>query len=356
MSYTAETLIARIDPADPDPHAIALAGEIIRHGGLVAFPTETVYGLGANALAASAVAHIFEAKERPANDPLIVHIWRSDDLERVAVNVPPIAQQLTAAFWPGALTLVLEKNSDVPDNVTAGQSTVAVRLPAHPVAQALIRESGTVIAAPSANRFSRPSPTRAAHVLQDLAGRVDVILNGGATTIGVESTIVSLVGDVPTVLRPGGVSLEALREYLPALAFRPHMVTEDETAPAPGTLTKHYSPRATVRVFEGADDNLVYQAMRQRLQAHHERGERIGILVRDDETAYFEGVQAQMVLLGSDHEAAATNLFAGLRALDAADVDVILVRAPQQQGLGVALYDRLLRAAEGHIVEVSHNA
>ncbi len=352
MPYTADTYIARIDPDDPDPHAIALAGQVIRDGGLVAFPTETVYGLGADALNPDAVAHIFEAKDRPASDPLIVHIWRKADLARVAVDVPEIAYTLADAFWPGALTLVLPKHPDVPDNVTAEQSTVAVRIPSHPVAQALIRKSGRPIAAPSANRFSRPSPTNAAHVLADLKGRVDVILNAGSTPIGVESTIVTLTGDVPAVLRPGGVPLEALRPYLPTLAFRARYLADDATAPAPGTLAKHYSPHAEVRVFAGNDDSAIYDAIRAAAQQATDNARSVGILARDSEISHFDEVTAQIVLLGADDAAMANQLFAGLRALDSSDVDVILVRAPEQSGLGLALYDRLIRAAEGHIIQV----
>jgi L-threonylcarbamoyladenylate synthase len=352
MPYTADTYIARIDPDDPDPHSIALAGQVIQDGGLVAFPTETVYGLGANALSAGAVAHIFEAKERPENDPVIVHLWRKADIARVAVNVPEIAYTLADAFWPGALTLVLQKHTDVPDIVTAGQPTVAIRVPSHPVAQALIRKSSRPIAAPSANRFSRPSPTNAAHVLADLEGRVDVILNAGNTSIGVESTIVSLATDVPTVLRPGGVPLEALRPYLPTLAFRAQYLAEHATAPAPGTLAKHYSPGAEVRVFEGAAISAIHDAMRSAAQQATDNGQSVGIMARDSEVAQFDDVAAQIVLLGETDDQVATQLFAGLRALDSSDVDVILVRAPQQTGLGLALYDRLIRAAEGHVVHV----
>lgn len=345
------TYLAKIDPTDPDPLAMALAGQVIRDGGLVAFPTETVYGLGANALDERAVGRIFQAKERPATDPLIVHIWEPDELERVAVDIPEMAYKLTAVFWPGALTLVLKKHPDIPENVTARQGTVAVRLPAHLVAQSLIRKSGLPIAAPSANRFSRPSPTRAAHVLADLYGRVDVILDGGSTMIGVESTILDLTGDVPTVLRPGGIGLETLREYLPNLTFSPRRVGEDEIAPAPGTLLKHYSPTAEVLVFQG-ERQAVYAAMKGRIAELHSAGKRSGLLLQNHEIPQFYGQAAQIVLLGGDMQEAAAHLFAGMRELDAAEVDAILVRAPEQRGLGTALYDRLLRAAEGRIIAV----
>jgi L-threonylcarbamoyladenylate synthase len=351
MPYQTATHIVAVDPKDPDPQVMALAGQVIRDGGLVAFPTETVYGLGANALSEAAVARIFEAKERPANDPLIVHIETLEQLELVAREIPPVAYELAAAFWPGALTLILKKKPEIPHNVTAGQDTVAVRLPSHPVAQHLLHKAGVPIAAPSANRFSRPSPTTAAHVLADLDGRVDVIIDGGSTHIGVESTILDITSAVPTVLRPGGVTLEALSDFLPAVAFRPQHVMEGEIAPAPGTLLKHYSPRATMKVYKGEQD-AVYQAMRAEAELCISGGQSVGILSRDNEALEFAGLDVQIVLIGKTLEAMAAALFAGMRALDNIGVDVILVRAPEETGLGLALYDRLMRAAEGQIIEV----
>ncbi|MEO1289425.1 MAG: L-threonylcarbamoyladenylate synthase, partial [Chloroflexota bacterium] len=242
------------------------------------------------------------------------------------------------------------RSEQIPDSVTAGQDTVAVRMPSHPIAQSLIRQSGVPIAAPSANRFSRPSPTSAVHVMHDLAGRVDVVLDGGNTHIGVESTIIDLTSPVPTMLRPGGISLEELRQYLPSLAFRPQHILEDETAPAPGTLLKHYSPNAEMLVYTGDNDEAVWQEMRRQAQTLLDKGRKVGIMVLDDDVMRFEGVVAQYVMLGRDVEAMAATLFSGMRELDAAEVDVIMVRAPQQMGLGLAIFDRLKRAAEGNII------
>lgn len=351
MAYHAETLLTKIDALEPNPLMMALAGQVILEGGLVAFPTETVYGLGANALSPKAVSHIFEAKHRPSNDPLIVHIWEIAQLEQVAIDIPDMAHQLVELFWPGALTLILKRHPDIPDSVTAGQDTVAIRLPSHPIAQALIRKAGVPIAAPSANRFSRPSPTSAQHVMNDLEGHVDVILDGGNTHIGVESTIVDLTSAVPTVLRPGGISLEELRRYLPSLAFHPRHILDDEIAPAPGTLLKHYSPNAQVLVFIGSDD-LIFDVMRQKANNLLSDEQKVGIMVLDDDVLHFEDIVAQYVMLGKDKEAMAATLFAGMRELDTVKVDVILVRAPEQEGLGLAVYDRLLRAAEGQVIEV----
>lgn len=351
MSYQAETYMARIDPLDPDPLSMALAGQVIIEGGLVAFPTETVYGLGANALNADAVERIFKAKERPANDPVIVHIEDLEQLKLVARDIPDIAYELADIFWAGALTMVLKRSQLIPDIVTAGQDTVAVRMPSHPVALELIRKAGVPIAAPSANRFSRPSPTSAVHVMHDLGGRVDVVLDAGNTYIGVESSIIDLTSPVPTMLRPGGVSLEELRRHLPALAFRPQHILDNELAPAPGTLLKHYSPTADVLVFNGESD-AVWDAMRQKAQELLADNHKVGIMVLDDDVLRFEGIAAQFVMLGRDKEAMAGMLFSGMRELDAAETDIILVRAPEQIGLGLAVYDRLKRAAEGKIIQI----
>lgn len=343
------TRVLRVDPVAPEADAIAIAGRAIRAGGLVAFPTETVYGLGANALDEAAIARIFAAKGRPASDPLIVHIARFEQLSQVARTIPAGALELCRRFWPGPLTLVLKKARRIPANLTAGLNTVAVRMPDHEVALALLLAADAPIAAPSANLFSRPSPTRARHVIDDLADRVDVVLDGGNTPIGLESTIVSLVEDEPRVLRPGGISLEALREALPNLRYEPKYLAEDVmTAPAPGAMLRHYSPRARVFLFSGADDAEVYAAMRAEIAAH----ERVGILASDAEGREFADLDVAIERLGANADEAARHLFAALRSLDQQGVDCILARAPEKRGLGLALWDRLLRAAVGSLVEV----
>ncbi|MCY4147145.1 MAG: L-threonylcarbamoyladenylate synthase [Chloroflexi bacterium] len=340
--------VLRVDAQTPDPAFIAQAAGIIRGGGLVAFPTETVYGLGANAWDAAAVDRIFRAKSRPASDPLIVHIAEMAQLPQVARDVPAAVDLLCRRFFPGALTLVLRKSARIPDNLSAGMNTVALRMPDHAVARALIKAAGLPIAAPSANTFSRPSPTRAAHVLDDLADKVDLLLDGGSTRIGVESTIISLVDKPPRLLRPGGISLEALRALLPDLQYTPLFATEADVAvPAPGTLLKHYSPRARLLLFRG-DDAAVYAAMRAEIARH--KG--VGLLLRQRDLEQFADLDMPSENLGENSEQAAERLFAGLRALDKAGAAVILARAPEQIGLGLALHDRLLRAAVGEVVNV----
>ena len=348
VSYKAQTKVHTISAHQPSVQVIAEAAQIIRQGGLVAFPTETVYGLGADALNETAVQHIFTAKGRPANDPIIVHLAALDQLSILAVDPPEITFQLADKFWPGALTIVLPKHPTVPGNVTAGKDTIAIRMPDHPVALALIEAADIPIGAPSANRFSRPSPTYASHVLEDLQGQVDIILDAGPTSIGVESTILDLTSANPTILRPGGIPLESLQQIIPSVAFRPMYLGESQIAPAPGTLLKHYSPNADVRLFDG-DAHDVYPIMQQMAKQMIADNRNVGILAMDDEAPYWRNLPARVVLLGQDAEAAASNLFAGIRNLDAHAVDIILARMPERAGLGLAVWDRLIRAAEGNI-------
>lgn len=351
--YITKTQIQRVNALSPEPHIIQQASEILHDGGLVSFPTETVYGLGANALDEEAVTKIFRAKGRPANDPIIVHIADVKQLKDIAIDIPDIASTLINKFWAGALTLVLKKHPNIPLNITAGMETVAVRMPDHPVALALLRASGLPIGAPSANTFSRPSPTTAQHVMNDLDGHVDMILDGGSTTIGVESTILSLVADVPTLLRPGGVSLEALREVIPDVVYHPKYLAEDvQAAPSPGTLLKHYSPTADVMLFRGHDDHAVFSAMRDTIGEALADHRSVGVMTLDADAAQFEHLDVMIVSLGTSVEESALRLFAALRDLDRQGVDLIVVRAPEQTGLGLAVWDRLVRASVGHVVEV----
>jgi len=354
------TRVISVDPAKPSPDAVRDAADVIRAGGLVAFPTETVYGLGANALDAAAVARIFEAKGRPASDPLIVHIESMGQLAKVAIDLPGEVDALAAAFWPGPLTLALRRHPDVPANVSANRPTVAVRMPDHAVARALIEAAGVPIAAPSANLFSRPSPTTAQHVLEDLDGRIDLILDGGPTTIGVESTVIDLTETPPRLLRPGGVAWETLRQVLPALALDQRFLPADsagEGLASPGMLAKHYSPRARLLLFAGPTRPTLAR-MRQMAGERVAAGESVGLLIYDEDASAFEGVAAQSFSLGpaADVEQAARRLFAGLRDLDRRGVDVILARVGEKPtGLGLAIRDRLLRAAEGRVIEVGED-
>jgi L-threonylcarbamoyladenylate synthase len=344
------TDVIRVDPAMLDPAALATAAECLRRGGLVAFPTETVYGLGVHALDRAAVRRLFEAKGRPANDPLIVHVDAVERMEPLVARVPDAARQLAARFWPGPLTLVLPRSGRVPDEVTAGLNTVAIRVPAHPVARALLTAAGVPVAAPSANLFSRPSPTRASHVLDDLSGRIDLVIDGGPTQVGLESTVLDLSGDVPTILRPGAVSLGMLRAILPRVEQRAEDAPVSGALPSPGLLERHYSPRAPLTVYDGSD--AVARLVRDAC-ASIAQGQRVGIMTTEEDRPALTGVERlapspTIVDLGSERDLAtvASRLYAALRELDASGVDRILARGFRgDEGLAVALRDRLRRAS-----------
>jgi L-threonylcarbamoyladenylate synthase len=348
------TRVLRVNPEAPEPEAIAQAASVILSGGLVAFPTETVYGLGANALDERAVAGIFRAKERPAYDPLIVHLADAGALDVVAISLPDAALELAAAFWPGPLTLVLSRHPRIPLSVTAGGDTVAVRVPAHRVANALIAAAGVPIAAPSANRFGRVSPTRADHVMADLEGRLDLLLDGGCTTVGLESTVVSLVGEIPTILRPGGVSYEALSDVLGQVLISSGPALEEETALlSPGTSAKHYAPSAQVVLYRG-DRSRVLEAMWRDALHHIATGETVGLLLADEDDERLATLPVTIRRMGSLTSLAeiAQQLYGALRALDDVGVTVILARDFGSEGLGLAIRDRLTRAASGRVIEV----
>ncbi|KAA3659069.1 MAG: threonylcarbamoyl-AMP synthase, partial [Chloroflexi bacterium] len=277
-----------IDSHQPNLAVMAQAAAIIKQGGLVAFPTETVYGLGTDALNADAVRRIFAAKGRPAYDPVIVHVSGAHALDHIANNVPDVARRLAKHFWPGALTLVLPKAELVPGVVTSDGPTVAVRCPNHPLAQALIAAAGTPIAAPSANRFSHTSPTTAQHVWDDLAGKIDMILDGGPTQIGVESTVLDVTGDVPKILRPGGVTAEALTAVLDHLeTHQPTNSQKNHAPPAPGMLERHYAPQAEMWLFTGED-----AAVRQTILAAAERergnGRSVALMITNEDVPHFK--------------------------------------------------------------------
>jgi L-threonylcarbamoyladenylate synthase len=348
------TVVLKVDPEHPDPGAINRAAEVILDGRLVAFPTETVYGLGANAFNAEAVAGIFRAKERPAYDPVIVHLEDRRQLPLVVVRIPEIAWELAAQLWPGPLTLVLERGSRIPSIVTAGGATVAVRVPAHPVARALVACAGVPIAAPSANRFGRVSPTRAEHVLADLAGRIDLVLDAGSSSVGVESTVLSLVERVPTILRPGGVSREVLERILGRVEVHRHALSGDTPLMSPGTTEKHYAPRAELTLYQGPRD-AVLAAMRAAALRHLEQGERVGILFADEDRGAFVDLPVVSQGMGSFTSLAqiAQQLYASLRAMDEEGVSVILARDFGESGLGLAIRDRLTRAAAGRVLQVN---
>jgi len=343
------TQVVPVDPQHPDREVIARAAEILRRGGLVAFPTETVYGLGADGLNPSALVRLFEAKGRPATDPVILHIADLEALPQLAREVPPAAWTLARHFWPGPLTLVLPKQPIVPDLVTAGLPTVAIRMPAHSVALALIRAARVPIAAPSANRFGHTSPTTAQHVLEDLGSRIDLILDAGPTAIGVESTVVDLTRPVPTILRPGGLPREALEAIIGPVAVFDRSVSGP--APAPGMLPKHYAPRAEMVVLIGPGEWL-HPRLRELATRYLQEGYRVGILIAEEDQSAVADLPVEIVVLGSeqDLEGIARRLYPAIRELDARGLDLILARDFGTRGLGLAIRDRLIRAAGGRVI------
>lgn len=348
------TITLRVDPLHPDPAALHQAADCLRSGGLVAFPTETVYGLGAHALNAQAVARIFAAKGRPSSDPLIVHLADWHALELVCASIPDGVALLAKRFWPGPLTLVLPRHVRVPPEVTGGGPTVAVRVPSHPVALGLLHAAALPIAAPSANRFARPSPTTAQHVLADLDGQIDLLLDGGATPIGVESTVLDLTAATPTILRPGGVSFEALHALLPDVHVSPRYLnaeTAHEPMAAPGQSLRHYAPDAAMTLFLG-DARAVLHHILADVRQHLAAGRRVGVLVADEDRVRFADLPILIATPGPAHDPqrVAAGLFEALRTFDGAGLDVILARGFGVQGLGLAVQDRLIRAAEGRVV------
>ncbi len=343
------TRVLAVDPHAPEPDVIADAARVLHAGGLVAFPTETVYGLGALALDAQAVARIFVAKGRPPTDPLIVHVSAVGHLAQVLASEPPALRLLADRFWPGPLTVIGPRHPHVPEAVTASGPSVAVRVPAHPVAQALLRATGAPIAAPSANRFSHPSPTTAAHVSADLDGRIDLVLDGGPTPVGVESTIIDLTQSPPAVLRPGGVTVEALRAVLGEVTVRARQLAETETATAPGEFLRHYAPRTPLTAIDGLP-NRMEAILRQALDAAQARGQKIGLLVIGPPIPTVSVLAVITLPAGDDFAPTARRLFAALRDLDAAGCDHLYAMLPPPTGLGLAIRDRLIRAAEGRVL------
>jgi len=319
---------------EPDEAAIAAGAQALADGRLVAFPTETVYGLGADALDPDAVAGIFAAKGRPTDHPLICHVASADALAPLVAEVTPAARALAGAFWPGPLTLVMPRSRAVPDAVTGGRDTVAVRVPAHPVALALLRAFGGPVAAPSANRFGRPSPTSASDVADEIGDAVAVILDGGPCEIGIESTVIDLTCDPPQVLRPGRISAEQVAQVLGG----PVDAVASGPARAPGMLESHYAPGARVEVVTG--DQMVARAA-----ALDADGVRVAVLAPDA----VDGLPATVLVLGPvggpDHYAA--RLYAAFRRADAEGGGVILAVPPPAEGIGVAVRDRLQRASAG---------
>ncbi|MEM2015901.1 MAG: L-threonylcarbamoyladenylate synthase [Candidatus Methanomethylicia archaeon] len=347
------TLILKVDPENLEMDKITIAANVIRNGGLVAFPTETVYGLGVDALNAEAVKRMYMVKMRPLDNPTIVHVSRISDVYRLSVEVPDKAEELMKRFWPGPLTIVLKASEIVPRVTTGGLDTVGIRMPNHKVALALIDSSETPIAAPSANIAGRPSPTLAQHVIQDFYGKIDVILDAGPTRIGVESTVLDLTQTPPQILRPGGVTYEELKEVLGEVSIHPSVIAkiEVEYALSPGMKHKHYAPKAELIVVEG-DLNKIVDKIIELTEEYSKFGLKIGILATDETMhRYGKGIVKSMGSR-SDLKSAAKNLFKLLREFDDENVNLILAEGLPLKGLGLAIMNRLRRASGYNIIKV----
>lgn len=330
-------ILLPVDPASPDPAALAPAADTLRRGGLVAFPTETVYGLGAHALDSDAVARIYAAKGRPGYNPLIVHVADVDAARRLASAWPRTADALASAFWPGPLTLVLPKNDAIPDSVTAGLPTVALRVPAHPVAHALLRAAGIPVAAPSANRSTEVSPTTAQHVVRSLGERVDVIVDGGPCPVGIESTVLSLAGPVPTLLRPGTISIDELRAVIGDVALPSPSPDATAARPSPGMLDRHYAPRAELRLFDPQENARLPSGSDGRTAAM--------LIGPPRQTAI--PPEMDVVRMPEDPAEYASALYGTLHDLDAQGYARIWVQQPPDAPAWAGVRDRLRRAATG---------
>lgn len=337
----------------PDHAALNEAAELLREGKLVGFPTETVYGLAANALNEQAVRDIFEAKGRPGDNPLIVHIADKADLEPlIRVKPSPAAIKLMDAFWPGPLTLIFPKSEKVPLRTTGGLDSVAVRMPGHPIALELIRRSALPIAAPSGNRSGRPSPTTALHMLEDMDGRIELILDGGECSVGVESTVVDMSGEVPRILRPGGVTREMIARVVGDCAvdsavMRP--LKENERPKSPGMKYRHYAPAGQLTIFHGESEGVI-EAICETYDHALAEGQRALILALEPHLSRYGA--RKTLSLGKDAQEMAHAVFAALRGADEAHAEVILSEAVEAEGIGLAVMNRLGRAAAFHIVEV----
>ncbi len=328
-------------------------GEIIRRGGLVAFPTETVYGLGANAYDDSAVKRIYEAKGRPSDNPLIVHLAGVEDIKKAAREIPAAAQKLLDAFAPGPFTLILKKQPNISDTVTAGLDTVGVRVPSDEIARAFIEAAGVPVAAPSANLSGKPSPTRAEHVIADMDGRIDAIICGGSSEVGVESTIIDVTGDIPTILRPGGITLDDVVRVCGEACLDEHIlksVAEDEQPKCPGTKYKHYAPDAEVTVVEGGQEKVQVK-IAELIEAARKKGESIGVLAIDD-----CGYEAdKFISTGRTNRDFARTLFDSLREFDECEIDVVFVQMSIKDEYELAVKNRLYKSAGGRVIYVSRD-
>jgi L-threonylcarbamoyladenylate synthase len=343
-----KTLVLKVDSQKPEIKKIRIAADFIKKGGLVAFPTETVYGLGADALNSKAVLALFKAKKRPLDNPPIVHVGEMGKVYKLVKEIPSEAEMLMRKFWPGPLTLIFKRSNVVPSVTVAGLDTIAIRMPRHNVALALLRESKCPIAAPSANLAGKPSPTSANHVLEDLNGRIDAVLDAGPTHIGVESTVLDLTADPPQILRPGGTPYEDLKKILGRVELHPVAIADREVAiekaRSPGVKHKHYAPNAEVILVEGEVSKIVNK-VKELVDFYKRDSKRVGVLTTDENFGYYRADVVKSLGSRKNLKVIANNLFRLLREFDSEKVDVIVAEGLPLEGFGLAVMNRLRKAA-----------
>lgn len=347
-----KTEIALMSEEQLDMHALEKAGRILRQGGLVAFPTETVYGLGGNALDSAAAEKIYAAKGRPSDNPLIIHIADMEDLRKIVLRVPPKAEKLAGRYWPGPLTMIFDKAACVPYETTGGLDSVAVRMPSNRIALELIRQAGGYVAAPSANTSGRPSPTLAFHVAEDLSERIDMIIDGGMTDIGLESTIVDFTEDPPVILRPGYLNRQMVEKVIGAVRIDPGLSSSDSQVrpKAPGMRYRHYAPRGDLAIVEGSVEKVV-DKINELTRRHLEEGARVGIICTDETLGSYPAGKVKSIGTRTNEESIALHLYQVLRAFDEEEVDYIYSESFHTPRMGQAIMNRLLKAAGHEIIQ-----
>ncbi len=348
-----DTQIIQVDEQHIQINLLRQAGEIIKAGGLVAFPTETVYGLGGDALNPDSSRKIYEAKGRPSDNPLIVHICRMEDLPYLVKEIPEAAKKLADAFWPGPLTMIFRKSPAVPTETTGGLATVAVRMPSHKTALSFIREAGGYVAAPSANRSGKPSPTCAKYVEEDMAGRIEMILDGGDVEIGLESTIVDMTEEIPVILRPGYITKEMLEEALGSVREDGTMMSDEsgQAPKAPGMKYRHYAPKGSLVIVDG-EEARVTAYINEQLERLRREGHRTGVIGTDATIARYRGDVCKSAGSREDESTIAKELYRILREFDDEEVTAIFSESFDTAGIGQAIMNRLLKAAGHHMIHL----
>ncbi|MDR7869490.1 MAG: L-threonylcarbamoyladenylate synthase [Tissierellaceae bacterium] len=345
------TKIIKLDEKNIDDSLISEAANVIKAGGIVAFPTETVYGLGANGLDEEAVKNIYKAKGRPSDNPLILHISSVEELQPLVEEIPELAYDCMERFWPGPLTIIFKKSEIIPNIITAGLDTVAIRMPDHPIASKLIWESKVPIAAPSANLSGKPSPTKGIHVIEDMMDKIEMIIDGGDTGVGLESTVLDLSTETPTILRPGGITLEDLRGIIPNVVQDESITNKNKAPKSPGQKYRHYAPNAEMILYTGDVEKIVEEIIKDSKKFLDE-GKKVGIMATEEtKDRYSHG---EILVSGSrlKRETIAHNLFDTLRSFDEMKVDIILAEGVSFDNIGMAIMNRMVKAASSKVIKL----